>query len=255
MSPSHRTRALTCACATAIGLVVAAAPALGDGGRTAWPGSSLLAGDWSATARSTTAPDLTFPVRATISVASTGRPTGTVDLGSPIDCTGRWSPVSVSGRITTFSESITSKLPGGECIDGGNVRLSPASGGRLRYSWAKGGGGSVAYLDPVGISGAWTGRLSTGTPASVHLRIVGVSGGEMQGTVRFGAPLGCRGVIIPQGNGSQKRAVAVERITSNPTGACVDLGTDTFTLRADGRLAYRWQSGGDISTAILSRAG
>jgi len=234
----------------------AACPALADGGRTAWPGSSLLAGAWTATATSTTDSAFTFPMSAVVSVAATGRPTGTVTLGAPVNCAGDWTPVSTTGRVTTFSEDIISRVPGGECISHGTVRLSPASDGRLRYAWTKGSGGSVAYLEPVGVSGRWVGSLTQaglGT-APMRLSVVGVSDGQMHGTSRYGAPLDCRGNLSPIGTGSQKRAVLRETITRSASSNCVGTGTMTVSMRSDGRLAYRWTGGGLVSTATLRRA-
>jgi hypothetical protein len=46
-----------------------------------------------------------------------------------------------------------------------------------------------------------------------------------------------------------------EQITHSSNPACVGLGTTTVTLRADGRLAYRWTGGGQVSTGVLRRAG
>lgn len=249
-------RAVTCAAITAVAAAATAAPALADGGRTAWPGSAPLAGAWSGTATSTTKADFTFPMRATVSVASTGRPTGRVDLGAPVNCAGRWVPVSGSGRVTTFTEDITSEVPGGQCINDGVVRLSPASGGRLRYVWSKGDAGSVAYLDPVGISGAWSGtvRQSGLPPIPARVRVVGVSSGQMHGVSRYGASLDCTGHLEPLGKGTQSRAVVRETIVRGAGPDCVGVGTITLALRSADRLAYRWEGGGDVSTGILRRA-
>ena len=249
-------RAATCAALATMVASAAAGPAMADGGRTAWPGSALLAGAWSGTAASTTDSDFTFPVRATVAVAATGRPTGRVSLGAPVNCAGSWSPVSRSGAVTTFSEDITSEVPGGQCITGGTVRLSPASKGRLRYAWTKGDAGSVAYLEPVGVSGHWVGTLrQAGMPAvPVRLRVVGVSSGQMHGTSRYGAPFDCRGRLEPLGTGSQERAVLREVIVQSASANCVGIGTMTLGMRDDGRLAYRWEGGGLVSTAVLSRA-
>ncbi|MBM3634985.1 MAG: hypothetical protein FJW99_06830 [Actinobacteria bacterium] len=235
-----------------------AAPAVADGGRTAGPGSALLAGAWSGTASSTSDADFTFPLKTTMSVAATGRPAGTVDLGAPVNCLGTWTPVSTTGRVTTFAEDITSKVPGGDCIMGGTVRLSPAGGGRLRYVWTKGDDdGSVAYLDPVGVSGAWTGTLTQAGLGRVpmRLRVVGVSAGQMHGMSYYDAPLSCSGRLEPQGSGSQRRAVLREVITRSASSVCVGIGTMTVSMRSDGRLSYRWEGGGVISTATLRRAG
>lgn len=234
-----------------------AAPALADGGRTAWPGSALLAGAWSGTASSTSNAAFTFPLKTTMTVAATGRPTGTVDLGAPVNCAGTWTPVSTTGRVTTFTEGITSKVPGGDCIKDGTVRLSPASGGRLRYVWTKGDDGSVAYLDPVGVSGAWTGTLTEAGLGTVpmRIRVVGVSAGQLHGMSYYDAPLSCSGRLEPQGTGSQRRAVLREVITRSASSVCLGIGTMTVAMRSDGRLSYRWERGGVVSTATLRRAG
>ena len=260
MTPPHRARAGICAVAVAVAggaAAVTAAPAFADGGRTAWPGSSLLAGAWSGTAASTSSAGFTFPVSTTVSVASTGRPTGTVHLGAPVGCSGTWMPVSTTGRVTTFDEDVTSRVPGGKCINHGTVRLSAASGGRLRYSWTKDDGGSVAYLDPVGVSGTWTGTLVEAGLGKVpaRVRVVGVSSGQMQGTSHYGAPLACSGRLEPQGTGTQRRAVLREVITRSDSTVCVGVGTMTLSLRSDGRLSYRWEGGGVTSTGTLRRAG
>lgn len=254
--PARRMRSIVGAVVAGTALAVVASPALADGGRTAYPGSALLAGAWSGTAASTTSAGFTFPVAATVSVAATGRPSGTVDLGAPVNCTGTWSPVSTSGPVTIFAEDITSRVPGGICITGGTVRLSPASNGRLRYGWTQGADGSVAYLDPVGVSGAWTGTLVQAGlgRVPVRLRVVGVSSGQMHGVSTYDAPLDCRGRLEPLGIGSQKRAVLREVITRSASTRCVGVGTMTLALRADGRLSYRWEGGGLVSTATLARA-
>jgi len=250
------TRALIAGSAIAT-CALMAAPEVADGGRTAWPGSALLAGAWSGTASRTSNVDFTFPVTATVSVAATGRPTGTVDLGAPVDCDGTWSPMSTTGRVTTFAEDITSKVPGGKCMDGGTVRLSPASGGRLRRVWTKGDDGSVAYLDPVGVSGAWVGTLTQAGLGTVpmRMRVVGVSAGQLHGVSLYGAPLSCSGRLEPQGTGSQRRAVLREVITRSASTVCLGVGTMTVAVRSDGRLSYRWEGGGVVSTATLRRAG
>lgn len=256
MTVTRPIRPIACAVIAGTALAMAATPALADGGRTAWPGSALLAGAWSGTAASTSVADFTFPVSATVSVAATGRPSGTVDLGAPVNCAGTWSPVSITRRTTTFAEDITSRVPGGRCITAGTVRLSPASNGRLRYAWSKDDAGSVAYLDPVGVSGAWSGTLVQAGLGRVpmRLRVVGVSGGQMHGVSNYSAPLDCHGRLEPQGTGSQKRAVLREVITHSASTRCVGVGTMTVALRADGRLSYRWEGGGLVSTATLRRA-
>ena len=257
MRSAHRARPIALALIAGVGIGLAAAPAMADGGRTAWPGSALLAGAWSGTASSTSNPDFTFPVTTTMSVAATGRPTGTVHLGAPVNCAGTWNPLSSAGRVTAFAEEIASRVPGGDCIKGGTVRLSAASEGRLRYVWTKGDDGSVAYLDPVGVSGAWVGTLTQaglGT-VPVRIRVVGVSAGQMHGVSSYAAPLACSGRLEPQGTGSQRRAVLREVITRSASTACVGVGTMTVSMRSDGRLSYRWEGGGVVSTATLRRAG
>lgn len=255
MSPLHP-RA-TAAALLAIASAVGATAGHADGGRTAWPGSAPLAGAWAGTARSTAVAGLSFPVRATVAVAATGRPTGRVSLGAPVNCAGGWQPVSTTGRVTTFSEAITARVAGGDCITDGTVRLSPASGGRLRYVWTKGAAGSVAYLDPVGISGTWSGTLAQAgmPPIPARIRVVGVRTGQMQGISRYGAPLSCRGRLEPRGSGSQRRAVLREVITQSTSAVCMGVGVMTLSLRTDGRLGYRWSGGGVVSTGILRRVG
>ena len=257
MRSARRARPMALALVAGVGLAITSVPAMADGGRTAWPGSALLAGAWSGTASSTSDPDFTFPVTATVSVAATGRPTGTVELGAPVNCVGGWGPVSAAGRVTTFAEDIVSRVPGGDCIKNGTVRLSAASGGRLRYVWTKGDDGSVAYLKPVGVSGAWIGTLSQaglGT-VPVRIRVVGVRAGQIHGVSSYAAPLACGGRLEPQGAGSQRRAVLREVITRSASTACVGVGTMTVAMRSDGRLSYRWEGGGVVSTATLKRAG
>ncbi len=235
-------------------LLATSGTALADGGGTAWPATAGLAGAWSGTASSTTVADFTFPVTATVAVSATGRPTGTVRLGAPVDCAARWLPMTTSGRTTIFSEAVVGD-PGDRCIDGGTVRLSTASGGRLRYTWTKGTDGSVAYLLPRGISGRWTGTITQGGLGAItaRIRVVGVRPGQMPGTTDYSAPLSCGGALIPIGPGTQRRAVFDEEITRSSSADCVGSGTTTLTLRPDGRLAYRWTGGGQVSTGILRR--
>lgn len=228
--------------------------AVADGGRTAWPGTAALAGAWSGTATSTTVADFTFPVTATVAVSATGRPAGAVRLGAPVDCAARWTPVATSGRTTIFSEAVVGD-PGDRCIDGGTVRLSAASGGRLRYTWTKGADGSVGYLLPRGISGRWAGTIAQAGMGAIRarIRVVGVRPGQMPGASDYSAPLACGGVLVPIGPGTQRRAVFDEEITRSSNPDCVGSGTTTLTLRPDGRLAYRWTGGGQVSTGILRR--
>lgn len=236
-----------------VAAIVAPGAAMGDGGGTSWASSASLAGAWTGTAASTAVAGLTFPVSATVAVSATGRPSGVSMLGDPVNCAGTWTPVSTARRTTMFSERIAGGAAG-RCIDDGTVRLSPASGGRLRYVWTKRDAGSVAYLDPVGISGGWAGTLrQPGTPpVAVRLRVVGVRAGQMAGASRYGPPFSCAGRLQPL-RGTQRRAVLVERITRSASSDCVGTGVMTLSLRADGRLAYRWQGGGEESTALLSR--
>jgi hypothetical protein len=250
---TYRTR--TALAVMAAALAVPVAPALADGGGTSWPGSALLAGRWSGTAASTEVAGFTFPVSAEVRVAATGRPTGTVVLGAPVNCAGAWVPVSTRGRVTTFSERVR-PTGDGECIDDGTVRLSPASRGRLRYVWTKGDAGSVAYLSPTGVSGAWTGTLRQAgdPPVPVSLRITGVRAGQMEGRSRYGAPFSCTGRLVPRGAGTQSSATFTEVITRSGSDRCVGIGTMRVRLRSDGRLAYRWTGGGVTSTALLTRA-
>lgn len=244
---------ITACVLAALGMAGTAAADGGAGTSTAWPGSAALAGAWTGTATSTTDSTFTFPASATVEVSATGRPTGRSYLGAPVDCSGTWIPVSRSGATFTFTESITQKV-GTTCINGGTVRLSAASGGRLRYAWSKGDGGSVAFLRPAGVSGLWSGTLRQAglAPTPVRIRVVGVRAGQMQGTSRYGAPLSCSGTLTPV-RGTQRRTVLAERITRSTSTDCLGTGTMTLSLRPDGRLAYRWTGGGLVSTAILGR--
>lgn len=247
------TRGSTAMLLTCTALLAASGSAMADGGRTSWPTTAALAGSWEGTARSTTDPDFTFPVATTVAVAATGRPTGLARLGAPINCTGAWQPVARSGRTTVFAETIVGD-PGDRCIKGGTVRLSPAGNGRLRYVWTKGEAGSVAYLDPAGLSGRWVGTITQrGLGAmTAHIRVVGVHAGGMAGSTDYAAPLSCGGTLTPL-RGTQRRAVFDEEITHSSNPQCVGSGTTTLTLRPDGRVAYRWTGGGEVSQGILRR--
>jgi hypothetical protein len=249
-----RSIATVIASVAAMGALPAAAVA--DGGRTSWPGTAALAGAWSGTAASTAITGFTFPVMAEIAVADTGRPTGRVVLGAPVNCRGTWTPVSTTGRVTSFAEDITSDIAGTRCLTGGTVRLSTASGGRLRYRWSRGDAGSVAYLVPRGISGTWRGTVQQGGLGSMQatIRVNGVRRGDMPGRTRYAAPLACGGDITPIGAGTQRAATFRERITQSASPTCVGIGTTILRMRADGRLAYRWTGGGEVSTGIFRRA-
>lgn len=248
---TRRFTTIALACTT---VLAGASAALADGGRTAWPGTAALAGAWEGTAASTAVPDLTFPVAATVSVAATGRPTGAVRLGDPVNCAGTWQPVSRSGRTTVFAETIVADS-GDRCIRDGVVRLSPTDDGRLRYVWTKGDAGSVAYLNPAGLSGRWVGTITQrGLGAmTARIRVVGVRAGDMAGSSDYSAPLSCGGTLVPL-RGTQRRAVFDEEITYSSNPRCVGSGTTTLTLRPDGRLAYRWAGGGEVSSGVLRRA-
>jgi hypothetical protein len=240
---------------TCTAVLTASATAVADGGRSSWPATAPLAGAWSGTASSTSAADFTFPVTASVAVSATGRPTGVVRLGDPINCSARWIPVSTSGRATVFSESIAANA-GDKCVNNGTVRLSSASDGRLRYVWRKGDAGSVGYLEPRGLSGWWTGRITQdGLGAiSARIRVVGVRPGQMAGASDYSAPLSCGGTLVPRG-GTQQRAVFDEEIARSSSTVCVGSGTTTLALRADGRMDYRWTGGGAVSVGVLRRAG
>ncbi len=245
------------AVATVFTIPIVATPASADGGRTSWPGTALLSGAWTGTAASTTQASFTFPISADIAVSATGRPTGKVILGAPVNCRGIWSPVSTTGRVTSFTEYITSDIADSKCITAGTVRLSAASGGRLRYAWTKGSGGSVAYLVPTGISGTWTGNIQQGGLGAMRtrIRVNGVRRGDLPGSSTYAAPLSCGGVLTPLGAGTQRAATFGERIVRSSSTVCVGTGTTTLRLRSDGRLAYRWTGGGEVSTGVLRRAG
>lgn len=251
------TRCTTTLLIAAIAVPVAAAPAMADGGRTSWPGTALLSGAWTGTAASTTQSSFTFPISADIAVSVTGRPTGKVILGAPVNCRGIWSPVSTTGRVTRFTEDITSDIADSKCITAGPVRLSAASGGRLRYVWTKGSGGSVAYLVPTGISGTWTGTIRQGGLGAMRarIRVNGVRRGDLPGSSTYAAPLSCGGVLTPLGAGTQRAATFGERIIRSPSAVCVGTGITMLRLRSDGRLAYRWTGGGEVSTGVLRRTG
>jgi len=249
---THRRAAMLLTCTA---LLAAAGTAMADGGRTSWPATADLAGAWAGTAASTTVPDFTFPVTATVAVSATGRPTGLARLGAPVNCGGAWQPVSRSGRATVFSETILDDA-GDRCIKDGTVRLSAASGGRLRYVWTKGDAGSVAYLEPQGISGRWVGTITQDGLGAIpaRIRVVGVRPGQMAGSSDYAAPLSCGGSLSPL-RGTQRRAVFDEEITHSDNPECIGSGTTTLTLRADGRMAYRWTGGGAVSLGVLRRAG
>ncbi len=249
----HPIPAVVITCAVSL---ATAGAAMAAGAATAWPGTAPLAGQWSGTAASTAMRGLTFPVVATVAVSASGRPHGTVHLGAPVDCAGGWVPIRTRGAVTTFAETTPAGV-GTECIAGGTTRLSPASGGRLRYVWSKGDAGSVAYLSPQGISGHWTGTIRQADlgPITARIRVVGVRAGQMNGRSEYGAPLSCDGTLVPLGRGTQQRAVFDEKIIHSRSTVCVGSGTTTLTLRADGRLAYRWTGAGEVSTGVLWRAG
>lgn len=240
---------------TCTALLAAAGTAMADGGHTSWPSTAALAGTWTGTATSTAVADFTFPVTATIAVSETGRPTGGAVLGPPVNCAGNWTPVSRSGLVATFAERILADQ-GDRCIKGGTVRLSPASGGRLRYVWMKGNAGSVAYLRPAGLSGRWVGTITQRGLGVIpaRIRVVGVRRSQLAGSTDYGAPLSCGGSLTPIGRGTQRRAVFDEEITHSSNPACVGSGTTTLTLLPRGRMAYRWTGGGEVSTGILRRA-
>lgn len=228
---------------------------MADGGGTAWPGTPVLSGSWSGTARSTTGASLTFPVSATVAVARGGRPTGSVVLGTPVGCSGSWTPVSVNRGVTSFRESITT-AHGAECVDDGIVRLSAASGGRLRYVWAKGDLGSVGYLEPTGLSGTWTGTIVQGPDRMrATVRVNGTRVGQAPGATSYAAPLACGGVLTPIGPATPTSARFTEIITRSSSAICVGVGTTTLRLRSGGRLSYRWEGGGEVSTGVLRRRG
>lgn len=219
---------------------------------TAWTGAGLIGGTWNGLGRSVTQPDITFPVHGNISIAADGTPSGTARLGAPLNCTVRWTPIRQTGAVTLFRETVTAQT-GTICKDGGMVRLSPASDGRVRYVWTKGDLTSVAYLD--GLTGQWTGTVTAddGGHFKANVIIRGTTKGGIEGSVGYGPPPACTGRWVPLGTNTPGWRRFTEVITRSSSTFCQGLGTSSVRLRSDGRLQYHWVGGPYSTTGVLTR--
>jgi len=219
---------------------------------SAWTGAGLIGGTWNGLGQSVTQPDITFPVHGNISIAADGTPSGTARLGAPLNCTVRWTPLRQTGAVTLFRETVIAQT-GTICKDGGMVRLSPASDGRVRYVWTKSDLTSVAYLD--GLAGQWTGTVTAddGGHFKANVIIRGTTKDGIEGSVGYGAPLTCTGRWIPLGTNMPGWRRFTEVITRSSSTFCQGLGTSSVRLRSDGRLQYHWAGGQYSTTGILDR--
>jgi hypothetical protein len=219
---------------------------------SAWTGAGLIGGTWNGLGQSVTQPDITFPVHGNIAIAADGTPSGTARLGAPLNCTVRWTPIRQTGAVTLFRETVIAQT-GTICKDGGMVRLSPASDGRVRYVWTKGDLTSVAYLD--GLTGQWTGTVTAddGGHFKANVIIRGTTKDGIEGSVGYGAPLTCTGRWIPLGANTPGWRRFTEVITRSSSTFCQGLGTSSVRLRSDGRLQYHWAGGPYSTTGILNR--
>ena len=218
----------------------------------AWTGARPIGGTWNGTARSVTDTSVTFTVHGNISIGADGRPSGRADLGAPLNCSVRWTPVRQTAGVTTFRETVTATRST-LCEDGGRVNLSRAADGTLRYRWTNGDLASIAYLD--GISGHWrgVGRTAAGGRVTTDLIVRGTVWGGIEGSVGYGPPLTCSGYWVPRSGNTPGWRRFTEVITQSHTTACVGIGTASVAIRTDGRLQYRWTGGGYVTTAVLNR--
>jgi hypothetical protein len=219
----------------------------------AWTGAGLIGGTWNGIAASATDPSFTFPIQANVWVGSDGTPRGQARLGAPLNCSLKWTARRQQGAVTIFSETVTHQV-GHLCEDGGTVRVSTASGGRVRYVWRKGALSSLGYLD--GIAGSWAGMLagSGNTHFPANLIIRGTTRGGIEGSVGYGSPLSCSGRWTPLSGNTPGWRRFTETITRSSSRFCVGVGAASVRLRRDGRLQYRWTSGGLLTTGVLTRA-
>ena len=218
----------------------------------AWTGARPIGGTWNGTARSVTDTSVTFTVHGNISIGADGRPSGRAELGAPLNCSVRWTPVRQTAGVTTFRETVTATRST-LCEDGGRVNLSRAADGTLRYRWTNGDLASIAYLD--GISGHWrgVGRTAAGGRVTTDLIVRGTVLGGIEGSVGYGPPLTCSGYWVPLSGNTPGWRRFTEVITQSHTTACVGIGTASVAIRTDGRLQYRWTGGGYVTTAVLNR--
>lgn len=219
---------------------------------SAWTGAGLIGGTWDGTAQSVAQPEITFPVYAAVTVAADGTPRGTARLGAPLNCSVRWTPVRQTGAVTLFRETVTAQT-GDICKDGGMVRLSRASNGRVRYDWTKGTLKSVAYLD--GLVGRWTGTVTNGDGARFTANVIirGTTRGGIEGSVGYGSPLSCSGRWVPLGTNAPGWRRFTEVITRSGSSVCEGIGVSSVRLRADGRLQYQWVSGPYRTSGVMDR--
>ena len=165
----------------------------------------------------------------------------------------RWTVVRQQGATTIFRDTVTYPI-GTLCEDGGTVRISTASDGRVRYVWRKDALSSVGYLN--GIAGSWTGTLagSGNTHFRANLIIRGTTRGGIEGSVGYGTPLSCSGRWTPLSANTPGWRRFTETITRSSSRVCVGVGAASVRLRSDGRLQYHWAGGGVVTTGVLSRA-
>ena len=239
---------------TTLTLAAGVAFAASASAASAWTGAGLLGGTWNGTGQSVAQPDITFPVQANVTVAADGTPSGNARLGAPLNCSVHWAAVRQSGAVTVFRETVTAQT-GTICKDGGVVRLSPASDGRLRYVWTKGDLTSVGYLN--GLAGQWQGTVTAddGGHFRANLIIRGTTRGGIEGSVGYGPPPACTGRWIPLGTNAPGWRRFTEVITRSSSTFCQGLGTSSVRLRSDGRLQYHWAGGPYSTTGVLDRVG
>jgi len=218
----------------------------------AWTGAGLIGGTWNGIAASASDPSFTFPIQANVWVASDGTPRGQARLGAPLNCSMKWTAIRQQGAVTIFSEHVTQQV-GHLCEDGGTVRVSTASDGRVRYVWRKGALSSLGYLN--GIAGRWTGTLAGGGNTHFHANLIirGTTVRGIEGSVGYGTPLSCSGRWTPLSGNAPGWRRFTETITRSSSRFCVGEGAASVRLRSDGRLQYHWASGGLVTTGVLTR--